>query len=722
MRTNCWVLMLACVALTACGGDSPTGEGRRATAALSVMSGDAQEGVVGQPLTAPLVVRAVDADGRPVAGQLVNFRVTAGGGSVFAGSAITNAAGVAQERWTLGPTAADTQRVEARAIDPETGAAIVFAQFKAVGRAAPTATLTLVSGSAQSGPVGSPLADSLVVEARDRFGNRVAGATVSWTVTAGGGTLALSTTTTDASGRSAAHWILGMRLDATHGATATIAGIAPVSFTAVPTLPASAVVEVAAGHAQSDTVGQQLPAMLAARVRLASGASVIGATVSWNVEGPSGTALPAAAKTDDEGIARASWTLGTTAGTQYVRASTPGTTSFARFAAVAVAGPLANFTIVRGNGQLGAAGSLLPESLVVRAADQYGNVIQGRDVQWAVTSGGGSVAPRSTTTDSGGFAAARWTLGAGMGEQTAAAAAFGVPSLAFTATASPGTGAYSFARVAPSLTPGTRLHDVWASGSSDVYVVGDSGLVLHFDGTAWSRITGVSSLALYAVSGSSPSHVLVAGAGKVSMRFDGTLWARVPDPNTAFRNFTAVHVLGPTFAVGVAEGYSSDQSVLLYDGSRWAAHPQFIWYGSAANPFLCPIFTNVFAISGSTYWVVSSCSPKLVRWDGGAWTKEGDAAALWGISETDYFVALSSGVYRRIGGSFALSLPVSVQDIHGSSTANVFAGARQLHHFDGAQWSMAHDFAPDSATDIWVVSDREVYVLTTGGQLWRGRR
>jgi hypothetical protein len=112
--------VLAAALLAACSESAgPSGE---RVASMQIVSGDAQQAVVGTELPASLVVKAVDATGAVLSGQSVNFRVVAGGGSVFAGSSITNADGIAQERWTLGTSTADSQRVEARAVDNVTGA------------------------------------------------------------------------------------------------------------------------------------------------------------------------------------------------------------------------------------------------------------------------------------------------------------------------------------------------------------------------------------------------------------------------------------------------------------------------------------------------------------------------------------------------------------------------------------------------------------------------
>lgn len=68
----------------------------------AVLIGNGQEAVAGTALPEPIAVRVLDEVGRPVAGQIVLFEVTAGGGEVFAGAAMTDSRGYAREWWTLG--------------------------------------------------------------------------------------------------------------------------------------------------------------------------------------------------------------------------------------------------------------------------------------------------------------------------------------------------------------------------------------------------------------------------------------------------------------------------------------------------------------------------------------------------------------------------------------------------------------------------------------------
>ena len=89
-----------------------------------------------------MVVRVTDANGVAVSGQIVNFVVVSGRGTVFAGTAQTNAQGEARERWTLG-TVAGEQTIEARAVDQTTGDPIIFADITATADPGSVASLQL---------------------------------------------------------------------------------------------------------------------------------------------------------------------------------------------------------------------------------------------------------------------------------------------------------------------------------------------------------------------------------------------------------------------------------------------------------------------------------------------------------------------------------------------------------------------------------------------------
>ena len=101
----------------------------------------------------------------------------------------------------------------------------------ATGEQAMPHTLTKFSGDGQEGQVGEPLAKPFVVSVLDQNGSAFAGAVVSFSVTAGGGTLSSTTAATNAKGQARSTLTLGPDPE-TNTVTATVAGLEPVTFTA----------------------------------------------------------------------------------------------------------------------------------------------------------------------------------------------------------------------------------------------------------------------------------------------------------------------------------------------------------------------------------------------------------------------------------------------------------------------------------------------------------
>ena len=210
-------------------------------------------------------------------------------------------------------------------------------------------TLTKVSGVEQQVPAGS-LAKPYVVLVRDQNGDPLAGATVTFAVTTGGGTLSAETATTDADGRAAATLTLGPqpgtntveatvdRLEpGTNTVEATVDRLEPVIFTATGLAVAQSLTKLS-GHDQQGPVGTPLGDPLVVSVLDQNGSPYAGAEVTFVVTTGEGTLSVETATTDSSGRAAAALTLGSGPGPITV-AVTVGDLDPVIFTAVAEATP-----------------------------------------------------------------------------------------------------------------------------------------------------------------------------------------------------------------------------------------------------------------------------------------------------------------------------------------------------------------------------------------------
>lgn len=80
----------------------------------------------------------------------------------------------------------------------------------------------------------------------------------------------------------------------------------------------------------------------------------------------------------------------------------------------------------------------------------------------------------------------------------------------------------------PALTPSNvkAFFKVWGSSASDVYVVGDVGVVIHYDGTSWEELLVGAEDDLVAVWGTGPDDVVAVGgrSNGIVSHWNGTEW------------------------------------------------------------------------------------------------------------------------------------------------------------------------------------------------------
>lgn len=197
------------------------------------------------------------------------------------------------------------------------------------------------------------------------------------------------------------------------------------------------------GNNQVGTVDQALANPLSARVTDSGGNGLSGVRVDFQAAAGSGSlAAQEAARvvvtTDGDGVAEATWTLGTTAGAQSATATVldqpPEATPLTfQFAATAEADVPAALSPTSGEDQIGAAGEDLGEPFVVRVLDQFGNGVPGATVDWAVSEGDGQLASAMSTSDEAGDASMTLTLGGGVGTNSVTAMQGPIGPVTFTA-------------------------------------------------------------------------------------------------------------------------------------------------------------------------------------------------------------------------------------------------------------------------------------------------
>lgn len=162
------------------------------------------------------------------------------------------------------------------------------------------------------------------------------------------------------------------------------------------------------------------------------------------------------------------------------------------------------------------------------------------------------------------------------------------------------------------------LNWVYGFSDSDVFVVGNGGTVLHYDGETWALQPTPTTEALWGVWGAAPDDVwAVGGDGRSTsvptlLHYDGVSWEDVPPPAFARPGVTALYKVWGTAADNV---YAVGRVgvILHFDGSEWTEEASgtgddlIALYGSGPD--------EIVVVGGRS-------NGRVVIWNGTAWRTE----------------------------------------------------------------------------------------------------
>ncbi|MCC7384805.1 MAG: hypothetical protein IT384_23350 [Deltaproteobacteria bacterium] len=214
--------------------------------------------------------------------------------------------------------------------------------------------------------------------------------------------------------------------------------------------------------------------------------------------------------------------------------------------------------------------------------------------------------------------------------------------------------------------PGTTFYGVWAASPSDVWAVGGEFLgatssvtrqgdvIVHYDGTRWNRVRlpyldskpMSAQKNLFKVWGTRADRVFIVGDGGLALHYDGASWAKHETGVTGAPLFT---VSGRGENDVWAIGGLGAPALIHWDGSRWS---------EVALPADAPqVMQGLWTASGQPVVVSGYGGYVACRSDDGQWAvsaeKTRDALhAVWGDGE---------GLWAS-GGNIVSFLP----DYHGA--------------------------------------------------------
>jgi hypothetical protein len=287
------------------------------------------------------------------------------------------------------------------------------------------------------------------------------------------------------------------------------------------------------------------------------------------------------------------------------------------------------------------------------------------------------------------------------------------------------------------------LRSVWGTADDDLWVVGELGTIIHYDGSSLSLIESGTQATLMAVHGTGPDDVWFVGDQGATLHWDGSsisthvapsddilfsllsVWAKSED------DVWAVGILPTqTERVGLVRHWDGDgweqlqvpESVSLWE--IWGSGPnsEELWIVGtnqaiggyvlrATGPLLESVafeggpLRGVWGSADDDIWVMPYDSPAQ-HWDGSEWSSAGvmpDQAMLatGGNGARDVWAVGLGGTILHYDGDewtpFESPTTENLWSVWGSGKHRAWAagGAGALLHWDGEDWTQLTNVLPD---------------------------
>ncbi|WP_339904323.1 peptidoglycan DD-metalloendopeptidase family protein [uncultured Cyclobacterium sp.] len=363
-----------------------TFEIRKKVGILKMHDGDNQSGGTNMQSTDPLVVQLTE-NNNPFAGEIINWTIVEGDGSLPNESSETNQEGLAEVHYVFGSEGESVIRAsyEDQSVD--------FTLTAVANK------LSIVSGNDQKGLDGRKLNQPLTVKVANFQDEAIEGATISWSLERGDGVLVDMVTSTDKSGLASANLVMGKNdtqvVRATYGNQTAEFVITKGSIKLV----------IVSGNNQKAIANREIPEPLIVKLTDQDDESISGENINWGRASGDGSVINTQTTTDENGKSQTSYLMGAQA-TQVVRATYENIN-----VDFTISRNQLKLEIVSGNDQTADVGIKLNNDLVARLLDSDNNPVPNEEVRWERKNGNGQLEIVSSTTDEEGKVSASYTVG-----------------------------------------------------------------------------------------------------------------------------------------------------------------------------------------------------------------------------------------------------------------------------------------------------------------------
>jgi hypothetical protein len=251
---------------------------------------------------------------------------------------------------------------------------------------------------------------------------------------------------------------------------------------------------------------------------------------------------------------------------------------------------------------------------------------------------------------------------------------------------------------------------VWGTSATNVFAVATNGSIYQYNGTAWTKMTSNTTNELDAIGGTSGSNIWAVGVNGTTVNYNGTTWS-VVGPSISFNlHGVTSSTVSPVWAVG-DYGTLLSLSGTTESLSSASGMPIFRIWASGPSDVYATTIGMVLHYNGTSW------SPTIIA--------AGDSLlGLWGLTSTNVHtlgVQADVGIYN--GTSWALS-NVSADGTGwraewGSGATNTLCAVGSGGKVISNSFGGVVNAGTSTLTSVWGTTSTNVFTVATNGGIYR---
>lgn len=270
--------------------------------------------------------------------------------------------------------------------------------------------------------------------------------------------------------------------------------------------------------------------------------------------------------------------------------------------------------------------------------------------------------------------------------------------------------------------PAPDLLGVWGSGDEDVFAVGRSGTILHYDGETWVQMSSSTSAELRGVWGNDSEFVVVPGydasvSEGLVVGYNGEYWATLRSDRAWLPQGVWGSGRGSVYAVGYDD---VDKAGLILHAKEGGYPTQMaagttvtlyaIWGRGDSDIFAVGDGGTILHYNGTAWSVMDSGTTQCLR-------------GVWGAATGEVYAVGDGGTILRLVGTAWVSVSSSttsyLRSVWGSDAEDVYAVGDDgtILHFDGSAWSGMASGVTATLNAVWGSAAGDVYAVGDAGTI-----